>query len=206
MTHRRTALAALVLAAPLGLTLPTTTALAGAPAEVPLNPEPPDYYSCTTNGAGTYCAGQTSEAYGPEPTGIVCASGSGAFEVLDRAVRNVAAERWYDHDGNLVKRRRIFTFDNASFSSPSGAVVPYSQRDVDTDVFTVPGDPTIGTTYSTSSLRATVAGLGAVVVEKGRAVWGVEGYLDKLAGRHDLFDYFNGDPAALDRLCAALGD
>jgi hypothetical protein len=197
---RRAALAALALATSAGLLLPGTSAEAGQPTAVTLTPEPPDFYSCTVNGAGTRCTAETRDAYGPEPTGIFC----GSFEVLDQAVHVSVAERWYDRDGNLVKRRRVNSFEDAAFSSPEGTRVAYTQRDIDTDVFTIPGDITLGTTYSNSSLRATVPGLGAVVVDKGRVVWGDEG-LEKEAGRHELLDYFLGDPSSLDSLCAALG-
>ena len=148
-TGTRAALAALALAAPTALFLPSPQAFAGHPAAVSLNPEPPDFYTCTTNGAGTYCSGETSDPYGPEPLGIFCGSGAGAFEVLDQAVHNTRAEPWYDRDGNLVKRKRVNSFGDAALSSPTGAQVPYSQRDIDTDVFAVPGDLASGTTYTT---------------------------------------------------------
>lgn len=203
---RRAALVACALATSAGLlVLPTTAADAGRPTAVTLNPEPPDFYTCAPNGAGTYCSGETSDDSGPEPTGILCGSGPTAFEVLDQAVHISHAERWYDRDGNIVKRRRVNTFDNATLRSPSGAQVAYSQRDIDTDVFTIPGDITLGTTYTTSSLRSTVPGLGAVLLENGRLVWGEDGGLEKEAGRHELTDYFMGDTSALERLCAALG-
>lgn len=144
-------------------------------------------------------------AYGPDPSGIVCGSGVASFEVLDQAVRLNLAQRWYNLDGNLVKRRVVHSFADAVLSSPTGAQVPYSQRDIETNVFAVPGDLTTGTTYSTSSLRATVPGLGAVLIEKGRVVQGPEGDLEKEAGRHDVTDYFLSDPSALDALCEALG-
>jgi len=201
----RGVLAAVAMAAPALLVLSGPAAVAGKPAAVPLNPAPPDYYSCTTNGSGTYCSGESTFSYGPEPLGVVCGSGPDAFEVLDQAVRHTQAERWYDQDGNIVKRQRTNTFETASLSSPSGAQVGYSQRDRDIDVFSVPGDITMGTTYTNSSLRATVPGMGAVIVEKGRLVWGENGDLLQEAGRHDLLDYFLGDPGALDKLCAALG-
>jgi hypothetical protein len=203
-TRTRTLLAAVALSAPAALLLPSTAADAGPPATPVLNPAPPDYYSCTTNGAGTHCIAQTVETYGPEPTGLFCGSGPAAFEILDQAVDTVDAQRWYDVDGNIVKRKRVNTFDDAFLSSPSGGRVAYTQRDTDTDVFPVPGDITYGTTYSIGSLKATVPGMGAVLVEKGRIVWGTEGTLDKEAGRHDLLDYTQGDASLLDRLCEAL--
>jgi hypothetical protein len=202
----RTTVAAVALAAPAAVVGAAAPAHAGGPTPPPtLTPAPADYYTCTTNGSGTYCSGQTVVPYGPDPTGLFCGSGDSAFEVLDQAVRVIDAERWYDRDGNLVKRKRVFTFEDATLSSPTGAQVGYVQRDIQTDVYDVPGDDTLGTTYANGSMRVTVKGLGSVFVEKGRLVWGPEGNLDKEAGRHELVDYFNGDASALASLCSALG-
>lgn len=72
-------------------------------------------------------------------------------------------------------------------------------------MFDIPGDTTTGSTYTNASLRVTVPGLGAVLVEKGRLVSGPDGSLTKAAGRHDLVDFFNGDASTLSGLCQALG-
>ena len=204
LTGTRATLAALALALPSALLLTSPAASAASPTTVTLNPVPPDFYTCTPNGQGTHCAGGFSSAYGPVPSGIVCAPGADAFEVLDQAVELTRAERWYDRNGDLIKRRVVHTFTDAILSSPTGAQVPYSQRDTDTDVLAVPGELTSATTYTTTSLRATVPGLGAVLIEKGRLVRGPDGEVQKQAGRHDLTDYFSSDPSALSALCAAL--
>jgi hypothetical protein len=183
-THAGRPLRALAAAALVGAALLPTSAVAGKPSAVPLNPVPPDYYTCTPNGAGTYCSGRTVTPYGPDPSGIWCASAG--FEILDQAVRVDDNQRWYDRDGNIVKRVRVHTFQDAAFSSSSGARVPYSQRDQDIDTYPIPGDMTYGTTKLLGSLRATVPGYGTVLLEKGQTVYGVEGTLDKDAGVHEL--------------------
>ena len=205
MPTKRSMLAALVLSVPAAVTMHAPAAVADSPATPMLNPVPPDYYSCTTNGAGTYCSGETVVPYGPEATGLLCGTGPAEFEVLDQAVRTTQVERWYDREGNIVKRKRVFSFTDAVLSSPSGAHVGYVQRDIETNVFPVPGDITYATTYATGSMRITVPGQGAVFVEKGRLVYGTDGSLEKEAGRHDLFDYLQGETSALADLCSALG-
>ena len=147
--------------------VPAGSAYAGSTTTPPLNPAPADYYSCTTNGAGTYCSGQTVQAYGPDPTGLFCGTGTSAFEVLDQAVRVIDAQRWYDRDGNLLKRTRTITFEHARLSSPSGVEVGYVQRDIQTEILDVPGDFASATTYTNASLRTTVPGLGTVLATRG---------------------------------------
>jgi hypothetical protein len=203
--HIATALAALAFAAPAVVLVPAGSAYAGSTTTPPLNPAPADYYSCTTNGAGTYCSGQTVQAYGPDPTGLFCGTGTSAFEVLDQAVRVIDAQRWYDRDGNLLKRKRTITFENARLSSPAGVEVGYVQRDIQTEILDVPGDFASATTYTNASLRTTVPGLGTVFADKGRLVSAPDGSLLKEAGRHDLIKYLDGDVSALAALCGALG-
>ena len=203
--HIATALAAFAFAAPAVVLGPAGSAYAGSTTTPPLNPAPADYYSCTTNGAGTYCSGQTVQAYGPDPTGLFCGTGTSAFEVLDQAVRVIDAQRWYDRDGNLLKRKRTITFQDARLSNPSGVEVGYVQRDIQTEILDIPGDFGSATTYTNASLRTTVPGLGTVFADKGRVVSSPDGSLLKEAGRHDLIRYLDGDLSALAALCGALG-
>lgn len=205
MSSKRFALVALVLAMSAGLATPAQSAFAAGATTPVLNPVPPDYYTCTTNGAGTYCSGETVVPYGPEPTGLLCGTGASAFEILDQAVRTTQAQRWYDRDGNIVKRRRVFSFADAVLSSPSGAYVSYMQRDIQTDMFPVPGDITYATTSVNGSLRITVPEQGTVLIDKGRVVYGTDGSREKVAGHHDLLNYFQGETSALAGLCGALG-
>ena len=142
--------------------------------------------------------------YGPEASGIVWIRGGG-LRGLDQSDKTDQAERWHDTTATYVQRRARPQLRRRGASSPSGEQVPTPSGTSHTDMFAVPGDLASGTTYTTSSLRATIPGLGAVLVEKGRLVWGPDGDLTKEAGRHDLLDYFLGDSSALAGLCAALG-
>ncbi len=202
---RRTAPALALAVAATALLAPSGSAHAVARPTPTLNPEPPTYYSCRTNGVGTYCSGQLVERYGPDPTGMFCGTGSSAFEVLDQAVRVLDQERWYDRDGNMVQRKRVVTFQDARLSGPDGVFVEYVQRDIERIDFPIPGDTSVATDDINTSLRVAVPGQGAVLIEKGRQEYGPDGEELKSAGRHDVEDYFNGDTHALDRLCAALG-
>jgi hypothetical protein len=190
----------------LGLTgVAGPAAVAAPPVSGQLNPEPPASYVCSAIGAGTRCVSDTTEVLDPEPTGIVCGSGSGSFEVMDRATRRVVAERWYDTDGNLVKRVRSNLFsDSALFHPGTGASVPYSQHDTDTDVLATPGDLESRTTYSVESFVATARGAGAVVVNKGRSVYTADGSVLERTGRRDFDAYASGDVTVMDGLCRSL--
>jgi hypothetical protein len=190
----------------LALGAPATAAVA-APATIDqLNPEPPSSYTCAPLGVGTRCTSDTTEVLDPESTGIVCGIGASAFEVLDRATRRVKAERWYDTDGNLVKRVRSNLFsESALFNPVTGAAVPYGQHDTDTDLLAVPGDLGSRTTYSVESFVATAPGEGAVLVNKGRSVYDADGEVLERTGRRDFDAYDGGDLSVMDGLCRALG-
>ena len=128
------------------------------------------------------------------------------FELTDGATRRVKAERWYDRDGNLVKRVRDNIFSDARLSNPvTGAFVEYDQHDIDRAILAVPGDLDTITTYSTESLVAVAPGYGAVLVNTGRSVYGPDGSLISRTGRRDLDAYFGGDTSVVASLCAALG-
>lgn len=204
--HHRTLglLAAVVTGTGLALA-PATMALASAPAEVPLNPAPAASYTCTPVGNGTRCISDTVADLEPEWSGIVCGSGATAFDVYDQAVRRVRAERWYDTDGNLVKRVRDNLFsDSRLFNPATRAAVPYNQHDTDTDLLAVPGDLDSRTTYSEESFVAVAPGQGAVVVNKGRSVYTADGDVVSRTGRRDFDAYFGGDASVMAGLCAAL--
>ena len=190
--------------APALLLLPLGAAQAATRPTPPLTPDPPDYYTCTTNGAGTYCSGRLVEAYGPEPTGLICGQGPSSIEILDQAVRTVDQERWYDRSGLLTSRKRVITFTEARLSTSGGASVEYEQRDIERISFPVPGDESVAVDTVNSSFRATVPGQGTVLLDKGRVVYGVDADEPELAGRHDVYDAFTGDGGTLEGLCAAL--
>jgi hypothetical protein len=188
--------------------LTTTTALAGQPVTQTLTPPPPSFETCKAVGGGTICAGSRVEPpYGPVPAGITCGSGANAFEIFDSATDiQHHAMRTYDKDGNLT--RRVFTDDfvSAQFSNPlSGATVGYTQHNVTTGVFAVPGDPSTETQTLRGENNYTVPGMGVVFLNAGRTVTAPDGTEEFTAGPHSFDAYFSGDTSAVAKLCAALG-
>jgi hypothetical protein len=205
---RRSATAGVAMAMTgIGLVVATgTSAGAGTPTAVPLNPPPPDSYTCTPVGNGTRCLSDTTTVLDPAPSGIFCGAGADSFEVVDQGTRRVKAERWYDVDGNLVKRVRANLFSDTRLTHPvTGAAVGYDQHDVDTEVLAVPGDLNSATTYSVESLVAVAPGFGTVLVNKGRSVYGPDGSVISRTGRRDFDAYFGGDTSVVAGLCVALG-
>jgi len=181
-------------------------ALAGRPAAQPLNPPPPDIYTCAATGSGTICRAHTIAPYQDESTGIICGSGPDAFEVLDSGTRDVRATRWYDTDGNLTTRERTFLFRGTHLSNPiTGAAIYYAQHNADLDVLATPGDFDSSTVTSRGHLTITAPGFGVVALESGRVVIGPSGDIEFQSGRSDIADYFNGQIGVLDDLCDALG-
>ncbi len=188
----------------LGLAVATGPTAVGA-TPTALNPPPSDSYVCTAVGKGTRCLSDTSEVLDPAPSGIFCGSGAGAYEVIDQATRRVKAERWYDADGNLVKRIRANLFSDASLSNPTtGTSVAYDQHDIDTNLLAVPGDLDTATTMSVEFLVASAPGYGAVLVNVGLTVTAPDGSVLSHTGRRDFDAYFGGDASVVDDLCAAL--
>ena len=80
------------------------TAFAGQPVTQTLNPPPPSFETCKTVGNRFICDGARTESYGPDDTGIACASGAGAFDIFDQDTYNQHAIRFYNTDGNLTRR------------------------------------------------------------------------------------------------------
>lgn len=144
--------------------------------------------------------------YGPDDAGIACGSGAGAFDVFDQGTHNQHAIRFYNADGNLV-RRVIYDQYFSQFSNPlTGVAVPYTQHNTTTDVLAVPGDFGSATETTTGQTNFTVPHLGAVLLNAGKTVFGADGTLEFSAGPQGFLDYFyNGNTAALAELCTALG-
>jgi hypothetical protein len=179
-------------------------ALAAAPASLAagidpgtLNPVPPDFYSCSATGSGAICRAHTVDPYSGEATGIVCGSGAATVEILDNGIRDVRATRWYDGDGNLTRRLRMFLFRDAYLSNPAtGRTLAYSQHNADDEDLGVPGDLTSATLSSSGHLSITASGFGPVLIDTGHIVVSPEGDVLARSGVSRL---------DADALCAALG-
>jgi hypothetical protein len=189
---RRFALARVVIGAILAVGMSPIGALA-APSVGPLNPEPPDFYTCRATADGAICRAHTVDPYENEPTGIFC----GDIEILDSGVRDVQATRWYDGDGNLTRRLRTFLFRDAYLSNPAtGRTLSYSQHNADDEDLGVPGDLASATLSSSGHLSITASGFGPVLMDTGHIVVSPEGDVLARSGVSRL---------DADDLCAALG-
>jgi hypothetical protein len=189
-------LAGLVSGLSLGIVL-APAVIAASPTIPTLNPEPPDFYSCEPVGAGAICRAHTVEPYHNEPTGIVCGTGAGTFEILDSGTRDVRATRWYDANGDLTRRERVLDFVGAHLSNPlTGTTLSYHQHNTDWDVLAVPGDLSTATFHGHGVLSVTVPGSGAVLLSAGVAVIAPDGTLLHRGGQETFI---------VEALCAAFG-
>jgi len=181
-------------------------AAAGQPVTQTLTPPPPSFETCKTVGNGFICEGARIMTYGPDDAGIACGSGAGAVEIFDQGTHNQHAIRFYNTDGNLV-RRVIYDQYFSQFSNPlTGVAVPYTQHNTTTDVLAVPGDFGSATETTAGQTNFTVPHLGAVLLNAGKTVFGADGTLEFSAGPQGFLAYFyNGNAATLAELCTALG-
>jgi len=181
-------------------------AAAGQPVTQTLTPPPPSFETCKTAGNGFICEGARTMTYGPDDAGITCGTGAGAVDILDQGTHNQHAIRFYNPAGNLT-RRVIYDQYFSQFSNPlTGAAIPYTQHNTTTDILAAPGDFTSATETTTGQTNFTVPHLGAVLLNAGKVMFGADGTLEFSAGPQGFLDYFyNGNTAALDELCTALG-
>jgi hypothetical protein len=201
---RNTALALVLL----GILALVPAAIAAKPVAQALNPPPPDFLSCKPNGNGTICQGSRTFKVDPYDTEIVCGSGPSAFDIWDEGIAvDQVATRWYDANGNLVRREIHEDWRPGQFSNPlTGAVVPYRQTTNIVDVLAVPGDFDSATETNTGQGNFTVNGHGVVFHNSGRVVTGADGTIEFRSGKSDLLDYFvEGNTAAIAELCSVLG-
>jgi len=183
----------------------TSAAWAGQPVTVPLTPPPPSFESCMTVGNGITCEGSRVEDLGLQDSGIVCGSGAGTFEPVDHAFDYQHAIRFYDRNGNLV-RRVIYDHLLGTLTNPlTGAFVSYDAHNTTTDVLAVPGDFSSTTTTGRGEQNYTVPGMGLVFQNAGRAVFDANSDIESISGHQDFIANFSGDTSVADELCAALG-
>ena len=176
-----------------GLSLVTVLApavVAAAPPVTPvLNPVPPDFFTCSSSGGGWTCEAHLVVPYENEPTGIMCGSGAGQFEVLDTGTQNIRATRWYDADGNLFLKHAIYDFPGAHLVNPvTGRTLPYRQHNDNWGVLSVPGDP------------------GSEVITFGGWMIVKAPHMGVVLDIPTLDEYLaTGDPSLVADLCKALG-
>lgn len=172
-----------------------------------LNPAPPDFFkaTCYEQGRGITCDLAFSDpAIVDEPGGIVC----GGAELLYSQDRSVIGKRFYDANGDLV--RRHFREDmRGTLDHPiSGATLDFIQSNTILHDLGTPGVVASGTSrIAGQGIKVTEPGGRAVLVDAGWvAIDESVGEIVDWAGPHRLDDYFvRGDAAALDAICNAIG-
>ena len=109
-----------------------------------LTPAPPDFFNanCLRDGQHITCTlGFQDPDIVDEPSGIVC----GSTELLYYQTRSVVGKRFYDADGNLV-RRHFREYMAGTFTNPeTGRSVLWAQHDTVLHDLAVPGDVATGT-------------------------------------------------------------
>jgi hypothetical protein len=142
-----------------------------------------------------------------DDTGIACGSGTAAFDIFDQGAFRQQATRFYDRDGNLIRRVLHERYTSGTWSNPlSGASVSYTQNNIITNLLAVPGD----FDSATETIRGEVIIRGRtaapVFIAVGRQVFNFdESELISSAGRNDFIAaFFEADPTAFDAVCAAL--
>jgi hypothetical protein len=171
-----------------------------------LNPPPPSFETCRAGENVTICQGSRIVSFGPDDTGIVCGSGSSAFDIFDSGTFKQVAIRYYDQDGNLTRRVIHEDYTFGQFSNPlNDAVVPYTQHDRPSDVLAVPGDLSTATETTTGENIFKPAHGAPVFLNAGRVVTAPDGTVEFRAGPQGFLDFFvNGDTSVIQKLCAAL--
>jgi hypothetical protein len=137
----------------------------------------------------------------------VCGSGASAFVVHDSGVIDQRWTRWYNADGDLIKRVVHERWTETFWSNPlSGKTVPYTQTGIITTVLAVPGDFDSATeTTVGQNVYTDPATHRKVLNSTGRVVFGADGTLEARAGQQPFLDAFiDGDMSVFDPICAAL--
>ena len=183
-------------------------ALAADPAPDDLNPPPPSFLNCKPLGAGTICSGTSHNVKVSElQPELVCRSGADAFNIYDQGDIYQRATRWYNADGDLIRRVLHERWTPAWWSNPlTGETIPYTQTTKITSVLAVPGDFSSATETSVGQNVYTDPDTHQkVLANTGRVVFGADGTLDFRAGQQPFLDAFvDGDMSVFDAVCAAL--
>jgi len=172
--------------------LGTQTVFAGQPVDPStLNPPPPPEFNpvCEKNGNQTICTVQFSDPPFAGGSGIICGSGPNRYEVFQFENRSVLGHRYYDTNGNLV-RRHFHEVDTGTFSNPIiHAAVSYSVRLATRHELSIPGDITSGTQYLTGNGRVYSRDGETIEVEAGRTINAGDGTFIRESGPHPFQDF-----------------
>ena len=208
MSRLRLALFTLVVAL-LGWMTPNPV-LAKEPVDpTTLNPAPPPDFNpvCERVGNQIICEVQFSDAPFAGGSEVICGSGANAFEPFQFQNRSVRGKRYYDANGNLLRRHFREVFEGTFTNPMTHKSLAYSGSDTHLHVLAVPGDNSTGTEAISGSVRIFLGpGNGTLAIDTGRFVFDeATGNTLVEKGQHPFFDYFAlGETSALQPLCDAL--
>ena len=126
--------------------------------------------------------------------------------IHDNGVEDSRFTRWYDADGNLIRRVEHEVWTDAYWSNPlSGKTVPYTQRGKVTDTLAVPGDfaSTVETQVGENMYTDPVTHK-KVLRSVGRTVYGPDGLISESGQQPFIVAFEHGDMSVFDPICAAL--
>src|SRR5262245_14362299 len=115
-------------------------------------PVPPEYNPvCERVGNQTICEVQFRDPPYAADAGVICGSGPNSFEVFQFENRSVRGKRYYDQDGNLLRRHFREYHDGTLVNPTNHEAVAYSGSDTVMHDLAVPGQIDTGTTATTGS-------------------------------------------------------
>ena len=171
-----------------------------------LNPPPPDFFNATCErvGHGVVCELAFSDPpFADEPSGIVC----DGTELLVSQTRSVVGKRFYDANGNLLKRHFREDYAGTVTNPSTGQTVGWVAQGTVIHVLANPGELASGkTSFTGTGFRVFTLDGATVMVDAGRVVVDeATGEIIASHGPHRFDAYFvHGDADALQPLCDAL--
>lgn len=170
-----------------------------------LNPPPPAAFNPTCQAQGSQIVCDLAFSDPPlsnEPSGIIC----DGTELLVSQTRDVVGKRFYDADGDLLRRhfREVFA---GTFTNPdTGGSADFVAHNSLVHDLAVPGDIASGTTTVSGQQIRIFSDRGSVLLDAGRIVVDESnGEILSYAGPKHFDDYYvRGDLRALDALCEAV--
>ena len=170
-----------------------------------LNPPPPAEFNptCQTQGSQIVCDLAFSDPpFSNEPSGIVC----DGTELLVSQTRAVVGKRFYDADGDLLRRHFREDFTGSITNPDTGRSADFVAHNSLVHDLAMPGVIASGTTRVSGQQIRVFSDRGSVLLDAGTIVVDESnGELLSYAGPKHFDDYFvRGDAHALDAVCAAV--
>lgn len=170
-----------------------------------LNPPPPDFFNavCRTQGAQIVCDLAFSDPpFSNEPSGIIC----DGTELLVSQTRDVVGKRFYDADGDLLRRHFREDLAGTLTNPDTDRSADFIAHNSWVHDLAVPGVMASGTSRISGQQLRIFSDHGSVLLDAGRIVVDESnGEILSYAGPKHFDDYFvRGDVHALDALCAAV--